>query len=105
MKLSILEKIERNAPRLSELIEAYRARREERVRAAIVNAILASEVRYLSPDEILYLAWLKAGYDQRMREEHEAVRQRWQDRQRKEYRRMLTPSRKSPAQSNHLRVH
>ena len=81
MNLLLLNKIESHAPRLSRLVQSYRLRHEEHTRAAIVNAILASEVRYLSQEEVLYLAWIKADYDQRTREQAEAWRQRWKNRQ------------------------
>ena len=88
MNLLILDKIAAHAPKLSKLVESYRLRHEAHTRAAIVNATLASEARYLSRDEILYLAWLKADYDQRTREEDDALRQRWKNRQHQELRKL-----------------
>lgn len=77
MNLSVLNKIEAHVPALSELIENYRLRHDINVRAAIINAVLASEVRYLSREEVLYLAWLKADNDKRLRMLDEELRLRW----------------------------
>ena len=77
MNLLVLDKIEAHAPALSEMIENYRRRHEVNVRAAIINAVLASEVRYLSREEVLYLAWLKADNDKRLRMLDEDLKRRW----------------------------
>ena len=84
MNLFVLDKIEAHAPALSELIETYRRRHEINVRAAIINAVLASEVRYLSQEEVLYLAWLKADNDKRLRMLDENLRQQWLEKQRRQ---------------------
>ena len=81
MNLSVLDKIEAHVPGLSDLIESYRQRHEINVRAAIINAVLASEVRYLSREEVLYLAWIKADNDKRMRMLDEDLRQRWREKE------------------------
>ncbi len=81
MNLSVLDKIAAHAPALSELIEAYRLRHETNVRAAIINAVLSSEVRYLSREEVLYLAWLKADNDKRLRMLDENLKHRWLEKQ------------------------
>lgn len=77
MNSLVLNKIETHAPALLRLIKSYRQRPEINVRAAIINAVLASEVRYLSREEVLYLAWLKADNDKRQRTLDENLRQRW----------------------------
>ncbi len=78
----ILAKIETHVPALSILIESYRLRHEASVRAAIINTVLASEVRYLSREEVLYLAWFKADNDKRQREIDDSLKQRWLRKQR-----------------------
>ena len=85
MNLLVLGKIEAHAPALSELIETYRSRHEINVRAAIINAVLASEVRYLNRDEVLYLAWLKADNDKRLRMLDENLKYRWLEKQRRHH--------------------
>lgn len=84
MNLLVLDKIEAHVPALSELIETYRRRHELNVRAAIINAVLASEVRYLSREEVLYLAWLKADNDKRLRMLDENLKHRWMEKQRRQ---------------------
>ena len=91
LNLLVLDKIEAHAPALSTLIETYRLRHETNVRAAIINAVLASEVRYLSREEILYLAWLKADNDKRLRSLDEDLKRRWLEKQRRA--RASTPTR------------
>ena len=81
MNLFVLDKIEAHIPGLSELIESYRASARGNVRAAIINAVLASDVRYLSREEVLYLAWLKSDNDKRLRSLDEDLRQRWLEKQ------------------------
>lgn len=80
----ILAKIEAHVPSLSMLIETYRLRHEVNVRAAIINTVLASEVRYLNREEVLYLAWFKADNDQRLREMDDKLKQRWLRKQRRQ---------------------
>ena len=83
MNLLVLEKIEAHVPALSQLIDSYRLRHETNVRAAIINAVLASEVRYLTREEVLYLAWIKADNDKRLRMLDEDLRHRWTEKQRR----------------------
>ncbi len=78
----ILAKIETHIPTLSDLILSYRLRHDVNVRAAIINAVLSSEVRYLSREEVLYLAWFKADNDKRLRELDDQLKQRWLRKQR-----------------------
>lgn len=80
----ILAKIEAHVPALSLLIESYRLRHEVNVRAAIINTVLASEVRYLSREEVLYLAWLKSDNDKRQRDLDDNLKQRWLRKQRRQ---------------------
>lgn len=84
MNLLVLDKIESHVPGLANLIESYRQRHEMSVRAAIINAVLASEVRYLSREEVLYLAWLKADNDKRLRSLDEDLKRRWLEKQRRQ---------------------
>lgn len=84
MNLLVLDKIEAHVPALLELIESYRLRHKINVRAAIINAVLASEVRYLSREEVLYLAWLKADNDKRLRMLDENLKYRWLEKQRRQ---------------------
>lgn len=83
MNLLILEKIKAHVPGLSDLIEDYRQRHENNVRAVIINAVLASEVRYLNREEVLYLAWLKADNDKRLRLMDENLKHRWLEKDRR----------------------
>ena len=83
MHTEILEKIEAHVPALAQLSESYRERHQASVRAAIINAVLSSEVRYLTREEVLYLAWIKADHDRRARELDEDLKRQWLKKQRR----------------------
>ena len=84
MKAEILGKIEQHVPKLKGLVAEWRSCGARTTRAVIVSAVLAADVRFLSRDEILYLAWLKADYDQGTREQDELIRKRWLQRREKD---------------------
>ena len=81
MNTDLLTKIEAHIPAISELSRLYRERHEATVRAAIINVVLASEVRFLTREEVLYLAWLKADHDKRARALDEDLKRHWLEKQ------------------------
>ena len=84
MNLYILAKIEAHVPAVSKLVKSYRRKPDTGVRAAIINAALAAESRYLSREEVLYLAWLKADHDRRARELDDDLKRQWLEKQRRQ---------------------
>ena len=83
MNLYTLAKIEAHVPSVAKLVNSYRKRPDVGIRAAIINAALASEARYLSRYEVLHLAWLKADHDRRARELGDDLKRQWLDKQRR----------------------
>lgn len=61
MKPEVLSKIESRWPHLASMCDNYRATGDVRIRNGIVHAVLTSDVGYLTPSEVLYLAALRAG--------------------------------------------